>query len=430
MSDGQKTCFVVMGFGEKTDYKTSRVLDLNKTYRYIIKKAVEDAGLKCVRADEIAHAGTIDVPMYEMLLDADLVIADLSTSNLNAAYELGIRHALKPSTTIIIAESQFDAPFDVNHITIRKFRHDGKALDIEEAERFRAVLGKAIVEVMANGRVDSPVYTFLPLRPPNRTVAEQIADRLAAAATAPAAAPTAQSLAMLMDLVRGCKADGNWANARALLMSARMIAPNDVYVTQQLALATYKSKQPDAVTALKDACTLLEALNPTTANDAETLGLWGAVHKRLFEATGDATALDTAISAHEKGWWLLNDYYNGINLAFLLDLRASKQAARADAIADAVQARRTRQAVQAICAARLAALKDTPENRGERYWILATQAEAALGDGLPEGELRSATLLAQAAPHGDTGSVQSTTEQLAKLRPLLAHSPLQWVRTD
>jgi hypothetical protein len=30
MADGRKkTCFVVMGFGEKTDYKTCRVLDLN-----------------------------------------------------------------------------------------------------------------------------------------------------------------------------------------------------------------------------------------------------------------------------------------------------------------------------------------------------------------------------------------------------------------
>jgi ATP-dependent protease HslVU ATPase subunit len=37
-----KCCFVVMGFGEKTDYKTSRVLDLDKTYKHIIKKAVEE----------------------------------------------------------------------------------------------------------------------------------------------------------------------------------------------------------------------------------------------------------------------------------------------------------------------------------------------------------------------------------------------------
>ena len=45
--------------------------------------------------------------MYENLLEADVAIADLSTSNENAIYELGVRHALKPRTTIVIAEKQF-----------------------------------------------------------------------------------------------------------------------------------------------------------------------------------------------------------------------------------------------------------------------------------------------------------------------------------
>lgn len=423
MADEQKTCFVVMGFGVKSDYRTSRKLDLDKTYRHIIKKAVEAAGLKCIRADEIPHAGTIDAPMYEQLLDADLVIADLSTSNLNAAYELGIRHALKPATTIIIAESQFDAPFDVNHITIRKYRHDGESLDIDVVEDFREKLAKAIREVMANGRVDSPVYTFLQLNPPKRTMAEQLADRLAAAHAAPAAPSTAQSLSTLMDLVRGCKTDGNWANAKALLLSARVIAPNDVYVTQQLALATYKSKQPDAVSALNEARGILQGLSPEACNDAETLGLWGAVHKRLFELTQDRAALDTAVRAHEKGHWLLNDHYNGINLAYLLDTRALLQTDRIEALTDAALARRTRHAVLRACDTALAALKDTPENRGDRYWLVATQAEAALGLG---DEAQCAARLAEAAPLATEGfMLQTTTEQLGKLRALLAASPLK-----
>jgi hypothetical protein len=81
MADTNGICFVVMGFGKKTDFESGRTYDLDKTYQNIIKPAVEAAGLKCVRADEIVHSGLIDVPMYDQLLNADVVVADLSTSN-------------------------------------------------------------------------------------------------------------------------------------------------------------------------------------------------------------------------------------------------------------------------------------------------------------------------------------------------------------
>jgi len=48
----KKKCFVVMGFGTKTDFQQQKTYDLDKTYRIIIKKAVEEAGLECIRADE------------------------------------------------------------------------------------------------------------------------------------------------------------------------------------------------------------------------------------------------------------------------------------------------------------------------------------------------------------------------------------------
>jgi hypothetical protein len=46
----------------KLDFETGRPLDLDKTYKGIIKDAVTDAGLECIRADEIKHSGLIDVP--------------------------------------------------------------------------------------------------------------------------------------------------------------------------------------------------------------------------------------------------------------------------------------------------------------------------------------------------------------------------------
>src|SRR6266853_1648935 len=129
------TCFVVMGFGKKTDFETGRVLDLDQSYHNLIKPAVEATGLKCIRADEIVHSGLIDVPMYEQLLKADVVVADVSTSNRNALYELGVRHALRPYTTIIVAEElMMKSPtFDLSHIVIRKYRHLGE--DIGVAKR-------------------------------------------------------------------------------------------------------------------------------------------------------------------------------------------------------------------------------------------------------------------------------------------------------
>src|SRR5687768_186148 len=164
----KKTCFVVMGFGEKPDFATGRTLDLDKSYRVIIKRAVEEAGLECIRADDVVHAGIIDKPMYELLLGADVVVADLSTSNANAIYELGVRHALRPHTTIVIAEKNFKFPFDIGHLLVRPYTHLGEGIDAEDAEAAREALKKAILQLVEKKEADSPVYTFLPtLREPS-----------------------------------------------------------------------------------------------------------------------------------------------------------------------------------------------------------------------------------------------------------------------
>src|SRR3954471_4156079 len=158
----KKKCFVVMGFGTKTDFQQQKSYDLDKSYRIIIKKAVEEAGLECIRADDVIHAGIIDKPMYELLLGADVVVADLSTSNANAIYELGVRHALRPHTTIVIAEKNFKFPFDIGHLLVRPYTHLGEGIDAEDAETARAALKKAIAELVDASEPDSPVYTFLP----------------------------------------------------------------------------------------------------------------------------------------------------------------------------------------------------------------------------------------------------------------------------
>jgi tetratricopeptide repeat protein len=100
----------------------------------------------------------------------------------------------------------------------------------------------------------------------------------------------------------------------------------DPYIIQRLALATYKSKHPTSEQAFQDARDLLSLLDAKVSNGTETLGLWGSVHKRMWDKTKNRSYLDQAIRGYERGFYLRNDFYNGINYAFLLNERAVNSA--------------------------------------------------------------------------------------------------------
>jgi hypothetical protein len=426
MGDKQ-ICFVVMGFGKKTDYPTGRVIDLDKSYQYIIKPAAEEAGLQCVRADEIIHSGTIDVPMYEQLLNADVVVADVSTSNCNAFYELGVRHALRPYTTITIAEDKMVFPFDVNHIAIRKYQHLGDGIDFGEVLRMKGELREAIRAIAAKPTDDSPVYTFLKdLRPPVRGAKEAGLKLAMAGITSqePAAKGSAntETVSTLMTQAQAALDKSDFLTAKSLLVVVKSMMPNDPYVAQKLALATYKSKLPDPTQALKDAHAILIELNPEISTDTETLGLWGAVHKRLWEIAGDRSYLDISIFAYEKGFYLKNDYYNGINLAYLFNDRAAVSVPP-ESVADFVCAERARRRVLAICDSLLQSGRQLAGQ--DEYWIRATMAEAwlGLGDAAKSKQILDAAFALQPTP--SQWMRDSTVDQLQKLEKLLAATPVK-----
>jgi hypothetical protein len=305
MGNKLPTCFVIQGYGKKTDYTDGRVLDLDASYE-VIKEAVESAGAECVRADEIVHSGTIDVPMYERLLNADLVIADLSTYNVNAAFELGVRYVLRPYSTIVLAEEQFKNPFDLGHIVIRRYKHLGEEVGFKEAKRMMEELKTAIQTLLNAPAIDSPVYTYLPqLQPP-------LVQKVAVATAAPRSAATGRTVsAEVLDIVGEDNPSAklmldaalekinasDFVAARTLLEEVRKLRPKDSFVLQQLALSTYKSKQPSVLEALKNSATILKELKPETSNDPETMGLWGAIHKRMWEECDDLQCLNESIAA-------------------------------------------------------------------------------------------------------------------------------------
>ena len=434
MNDSKKLCFVVQGFGEKTDFRTGRKLNLNASYQ-VIREAVENAGLTCIRADEIQHSQIIDKPMYESILNADLVIADLSTSNVNAAYELGVRHALCPRTTIIVAENQWDFAFDVDRNAIRTYEHLGSDLGRQEAIRFSAELTDAIKAILDDeDAVDSPIYTFLPrLKPPSfpetdLSSPDEIMTTVVKLAKSDTPVEEGQSVKAFTDRAMDAMKKSDFVKAKFMYQAAHEIRPNDESILQKLVLVTYKSEKPSIEEALWEAHNLIrDKLDPVNTNDPETTGLWAAVHKRLWSENKDVKHLEESISALERGFKLQNDYYNGINLAYMLNERAAlTEVSTAEAIADYVQAQRTRSKVIEICEKFMG---DGIENNEEKYWVLATLWEACVGI---DDEDVSEQWKAESKQHVESNNladwmISSTEVQIVKLKELLTASPLSQI---
>lgn len=62
-------------------------------------------------------------------------------------------------------------------------------------------------------------------------------------------------------------------------------------------LATYKTKRPTQVEAPKKAREILSYPRPDRSLDPETIGLWAAVHKQLYELEADDKTLGKANTA-------------------------------------------------------------------------------------------------------------------------------------
>lgn len=451
----QKRCFVVMGFGIKTDLATGRKLNLDKSYQALIKPVVESKGMICLRADEIKHSGSIDLQMYQQLLSADIVVADLSTSNVNAFYELGVRHALKPKTTIIISEELLGYPFDVNHIAINRYTHLGDSIDYFEVLRFQKLLGETIDSVLNSPAPDSPVYTFISeLIPPflqsqAKEVVNHIGEALMPAAIPPSASDKMedQSLSILISQAEDALRKKQFDTAKALFETAlrlcnadndpHQVSSNNTYLVQRLALATYQARQPDYITSLKNALALLEKIDLARTNDPETVALAGSIEKHLFEEAQGTEHLDNAILFFQRGYYLLHNRHNGINLAYLLHLRSVTTLTDAnEKMADLVWANRIRKEVLELCkrdTEKIAAMEDkvsasntniSEEQKeiinDQKFWIAVNKAEAHFGlRQMPEYEAAAAA--AQQIDH-EEWMMDSFTKQLEKLGMLMKNS--------
>jgi tetratricopeptide (TPR) repeat protein len=159
---GRLHAFVAMPYGVKPGHDGAPV-DFDRVYAELIRPALQAAGLAVFRADEETRAGDIRTDMFQELLVADLVVADLTLDNANVWYELGVRHALRARGVILVQGPRPTQPFDT--YTDRKLRYalkDG-APDPARLEGERARLAEMARATLAApwARRQSPVYVLL-----------------------------------------------------------------------------------------------------------------------------------------------------------------------------------------------------------------------------------------------------------------------------
>jgi len=146
--------FIVRPFGTKSG------IDFDRVEAELVRPAIEQAGLTGGTTGQFIQQGNIRADMFEQLLTADLVIADMSIHNANVFYELGIRHALRDKRTFLIKSktepgADSEVPFDLK--TDRYLSYDPQnprgALDL---------LAAALKLTLDAQNADSPIYQLLP----------------------------------------------------------------------------------------------------------------------------------------------------------------------------------------------------------------------------------------------------------------------------
>ncbi len=153
--DSARTCFVIMPFGVKRDAAGTEV-DFDAVYETIIRPSATGLGFAPLRCDEIQRAGSIHRDMFHHIAVDELAIVDITMLNPNVFYELGVRHALRPSITIMMKQRDVAVPFNIQGQRLVEYPPVGE----DPAQAIAAI--KAFIEAGGeSSRPDSPIFNIL-----------------------------------------------------------------------------------------------------------------------------------------------------------------------------------------------------------------------------------------------------------------------------
>lgn len=405
-------CFVLMPFGKKPDPAGGPEIDFDAIYDLGLQPGIEDAGMSPIRADEEKLGGVIHVHMFERLLLSDFAVADLTTANPNVLYELGIRHAARPRTTLTVYAAKKPLPFDVALLRTQRYElTDSSELTQEAAKKLRRTVKEHLTTLRELARrqdtSDSPLFQLVSAWRPEplsaeaaSTFQEQVRAGEALkrrlehvrrmAGSKDTAAQARADLAEIHQSVHGSPELGIYTGLmlayRALNDWSGMIATygempaplrRQVEVRQLVAFAHNRQAEdttrPDRDEERQTALDLLNAIEDEQGPSSETYGLRGRVYKQhwieLFEASDEFQApllLEHAVNDYVRGFetdW--RDYYPGVNAVTLLEVQGTPDSvAKKDELLPVVRF----------------ALDQRAQTESADYWVAATRLELAVLD--------------------------------------------------
>ena len=335
-------CFVVMPFGTKPDAQGGSV-NFDAVYEQLLAPAIRAAELEPLRADQELVGGIIHKPMFERLILADYAVVDLTTANANVFYELGVRHAARPYSTVLVSADVKRVPFDLAPDRVLPYTLDSQGCPAEPDDD-SAALATAL-EAARAAATDSPVFqliTDLPVPQIDRLKTDVFRDKAAYSAEvkqrlAEARAGGAEALrgverelgplanaeaGVLVDLLLSYRAVKEWKDMIRLVEAMPEPVRRTVLVREQYGFGLNRAGRSTEAESV-----LLEVIEEH-GESSETLGLLGRVYKDRWEAAREGSALvaeghlDQAIDAYRRGFeadW--RDAYPGINAVTLMEIR-------------------------------------------------------------------------------------------------------------
>lgn len=105
--------------------------DFDEIYNLFIATTLTDAGFEVFRADTILSQRNILEDVVSSIIESDLIVADLTGSNANVYYELGLAHALG-KRVLLLTQSIEELPFDLR--SYRVISYDTHFASIQKAK--------------------------------------------------------------------------------------------------------------------------------------------------------------------------------------------------------------------------------------------------------------------------------------------------------